>query len=116
MANGISNFYRGDTQTYRLELKQADGTPLSLVGSAIWFTLKSNINLPDESAAIQKKITTHIDAANGITEVVLSASETDTLNICKYYYDFQLVTSANKVKTLLAGTVTVLQDVSRRIA
>lgn len=112
---GISNFYRGDTQTYKLTLKDSSGTPVDLTGCAVWFTMKTSHDDPDTKAVIQVKVTSHTDAEKGITTVVIPATSTDSLTPnATYFYDFQLVTADGTVKTFLSGKVKILPDVTRR--
>jgi hypothetical protein len=114
--SGIQDFYRGDTQRYKLTLKDVStGTPIDLTGATIWFTMKSAITDDDTNAVIQKQVTNHIDAINGVTEIVISSAETQDLKLGSYYYDFQYVASNGDVKTILTGKVKVLGDVTRTI-
>ncbi|HHA18786.1 MAG TPA: DUF2479 domain-containing protein [Methylophaga sp.] len=111
---GISDFYRGDTQRFTLVFTDNNKNPIDITGATVWFTLKSDISADDSEAEIQKVVTNHIDPANGITEVVLSADDTSALIPNRnYYYDFQIKLSTGDVKTLLAGKVKVLEDVTR---
>lgn len=110
---GISDFYRGDTQTYNITMKDSAGLPLNISGGTIWFTMKLNASDTDVQAVIQKSVTEHIDAVNGLSRVVLSASDTDVLlPNTKYFYDFQYVDSFGNVKTILQGKVKILQDIT----
>lgn len=113
---GIQNFYRGDTQRYKLTLKDATtGSPIDITGATIWFTMKPAISDDDTNAIIQKQVTTHTDAVNGITEVVLTNADTQNLSLGTYYYDFQYVAANGDVKTILTGKVKVLGDVTRSV-
>lgn len=61
--SGIQDFYRGDTQRYKLTLKDVStGTPIDLTGATIWFTMKPAITDDDTNAVIQKQVTSHTDA------------------------------------------------------
>jgi len=112
----INSFYRGDTQVYTLTIKDKDGNAVNLSGSSVWFTMKKNPTLPDDEATLQVVVIDHTDPTNGITKIVVPATETSKLKGGHtYYYDFQLVDFAKNVKTLLAGKVEVLQDVTQRV-
>ena len=114
--SGIEDFYRGDTQRYKLTLTEKEtGDPIDLTGGTMWFTLKSKASDTDADAVVQKQVTTHLDAVNGITEVVLDATDTTNADAGRYYYDFQFVDSAGTVKTILAGKVRLLQDITRSV-
>jgi len=108
----IENFYRGDTVEYNITLTGEDGNPFPLTNATIYFTMKSDIALPDEEAEIQIEITEHEDAENGVTYLHIPNELTEQLTPNKkYYYDFQLNIDG-KVFTLLSGKVKVLQDVT----
>jgi len=112
----INDFYRGDTQVYTLTIKDKDGNPIDLTGSTIFFTMKENLTLPDDSAALQVIVKTHTDPTNGITKITVPATDTSNLKGgYTYFYDFQLVDANSNVKTLLAGKVKVLPDVTQSI-
>lgn len=111
---GIDNFYRGDTKIYDIVITDDTGNPIDITGSTIWFTLKSDPTSDDTNAEIQKVITTHIDAPNGKTQVVLSKNDTEHLvPEMYYYYDFQWVTNTGDVQTIMKDKVKVLQDITR---
>jgi hypothetical protein len=112
----IKDFYRGDTQRYRLTLTDAEtGDPIDITGGSMWFTMKAKITDNDADAVVQKHVTSHIDPANGVTEVVVEASDTVDTKPGTYYYDFQYVDSIGNVKTILAGKVKLLSDVTRTV-
>lgn len=111
---GISNFYRGDTLKYNIILKDKDGIPVDLTGSTFWLTMKSDPTMDDTSAEIQKSVSTHIDAVNGKTAIVIPSTETDVLEPAStLYYDIQWVTSSGEVTTIISGKVKVLRDITR---
>lgn len=111
----ISDFYRGDTQTYKITIRdKVTGTPVDITGSTFWFTLKEFPDLPDSEASIQKSVTNHADPTNGVTIITLTPADTGSLSPnTRYYYDFQWVTNTGDVHTIIAGKVKVLQDITR---
>jgi len=113
---GLSDFYRGDTLRYRLELKDVDGNPIDLTGSTFWLTMKSNPIMDDSSAEIQVSVSTHVDATNGITEIIVPNTITDTLTPkTTLYYDIQWVAPSGDVTTIIADRVKVLADITRSV-
>jgi|PlaIllAssembly_1097288.scaffolds.fasta_scaffold110100_4 hypothetical protein len=90
------------------------GSPFSLAGSTLFFTLKDNISRSDTEAAVSKTITSHFDAAGGISHIELNPADTYPLQIQTYYYDAQLKLSDGKVYTVAKGKMNVLADVTRR--
>ncbi len=113
--SGISDFFRGDTKKYRIVLKDTEGTPISIHNSRLTMTMKTSRDLPDEDSSLQVTVVgVEADVGNptGIIDIVLSSTDT-TIDTVNYFYDFQIVNSANEVTTLLSGKVKVLIDTTR---
>lgn len=112
MAN-IPSFYRGDTVSYNFTFKDADGLPIDISATKLWFTIKKDPTYPDNSAALQESVTfpSDADSVAGLGSITIAASVTALLSPIQYYYDFQWVEGANVV-TLTTGTVTILQDIT----
>jgi hypothetical protein len=107
---------RGDTQTYTLTFKKSDGSVYCLKNWAVFFTLKSNTALPDDSAALQKIVTSFPDTTGGTTGVAtisLAPTDTDSLDPAEYDFDIQVRTSANETFTVLKGKFDLEYDVTR---
>jgi len=105
--------YRGDDKTWNLNFTDADGNAIDLTGSTIFFTVKSNKTDQDSDAVISKDQSSHVDAVNGQTQIVLTNSDTN-IKIGNYYYDFQLVDSTGLVTTVLSGIFKIKQDITVR--
>jgi hypothetical protein len=89
---------RGDTRTYTVTFKKADGSPYNIKNWAVFFTVKSNYSLPDTSASIQKIITAFSDTTSGTSgAAVIPIVRADTINLDIGEYDFD-------IKVFTAGT------------
>jgi hypothetical protein len=107
---------RGDSQTYTLTFKDSVGSPLCLKNWALHFTLKTNHDLPDADASLQKIVTSFGDSTGGTTGIALiELLPTDTVNLepGEYAFDIQAVTSESKIYTILRGLFEILYDVTR---
>jgi hypothetical protein len=107
---------RGDSQTYTLTFKQRDGTLYCLKNWAVFFTLKTNVSLPDTEASLQKIVTTFADTTAGTSGVaVISLLPTDTTNLEPGEYDFDIAvrTAANETFTVMKGKLDLDYDVTR---
>lgn len=118
---GIANFYRGDSKEWAVSFKDAAGVPIPLFGKKLYFTMKTDKALADADAALQVVLTFPDDAESlaGRGVLQLTASQTETLAIETYFYDFQLVDTTlnpDKVTTVGEGKVKVLEDVTRSTA
>ncbi len=107
---------RGDSQTYTLTFKRADGTPYCLKNWAVFFTLKTNYSLPDSAAALQKIVTTFADTTAGTSGVaVINLAPPDTADLDPGEYDFDIAvrTAANETYTVVKGKYNLEYDVTR---
>lgn len=118
MAQRKLSLVRGDSQDYTLTIKNSSGVPYCLKNWKIYFTLKTNYDLPDTQASLQKTVTTFADTTSGTSGVaVISLDPTDTVNLepGEYDFDIQAVTSENKNYTLMRGKYQVEYDVTRTV-
>jgi hypothetical protein len=107
---------RGDSQTYTITFKQADGTLYCLKNWAVFFTLKTNWSLPDAQASLQKIITTFSDTTggtSGVANIPLLPEETADLEPGEYDFDISVRTSANETFTVMKGKLDLEYDVTR---
>lgn len=102
---------QGDDETLAITRQDADGNAIDISGYTYWLTVKADINDSDADAEVQKQVTTHVDAANGRTDITLTASDTEPL-AGNYHYDIQEKTNAGNINTLMHGTLTVREDVT----
>lgn len=107
---------RGDSQTYTLTFKQADGTLYCLKNWVVFFTLKTNYSLPDAQASLQKIVTAFADTTAGTSGVAtIPLAPTDTVNLEPQEYDFDISvrTAANETYTIMKGKFDLEYDVTR---
>ena len=107
--------YRGDDKTWNLNFTDANGDPIDITGSTVFFTVKVNKTDKDSDAIISKDQSSHVDAVNGQTTISLTNSDTD-IKVGNYYYDIQLVDSLGIVTTIVVGAFKVKQDVTTRMS
>lgn len=103
---------RGDTFVLAIKLKTQDGNYQDLRGYKFYFTVKENINQSDEEANL--KVDVSVSGDEPIYDIVLEA-DTSSLLSREYFYDIQMKTPANQVKTLLIGKIKLLPDVTTRV-
>ncbi len=100
----------------KLMIFDNNGTPLDITGYTISFTIRKNIPattvVNDEDAIIAKVITSHTAPTEGKTTIVISRDEMN-IDLGNYYYDIQMKTSANKVRTVQTGKFIVEFDITR---
>jgi hypothetical protein len=105
---------QGDTFTLPLAFTNEDtGAAINITGYSIYMTLKKSLEDTDAQAALKKTVTSHTNAAGGLTQIVLSAAETLALPLGDLYFDVKYKDGSSNVRTVLpVGTATVLQTVT----
>jgi hypothetical protein len=113
----LRDIFRGDTKTYKVTFTDADGLPIELFGSELWFTLKKRESDLDADAAFQKQhvFPSDADSTAGIGFLTLTSDDTGAINPGVYSFDFQRVVPGSPpvVTTLTKGKVRVVQDITR---
>jgi hypothetical protein len=100
---------RGDTETIAVTITTDGSTPVNITGRTYSSQLRST---PDSNAIAATATCTITDGANGKLTVVFSHGDTALLSPGYYYWDLQ-ENAFDVYSTVLAGTVTVLADVTR---
>jgi len=107
---------RGDSQTYTLTFKDASQNPYCIKNWVVFFTIKTNYDLPDSQASLQKIITTFADTTAGTSGVaVIPFLPEDTANLDPGEYDFDIAvkTNSNEVYTVMKGKIDIEYDVTK---
>jgi len=105
---------RGDSGRLDVTVKEADGTAFNLTGATLFLTVKNALTDADASAVIREEVTSHDNAAGGLSHFDLLT--TDNATAGTRYYDVQLKTTDSKIYTLFGALWKVLADVSVRTA
>lgn len=105
---------RGDTQTFRVDLLDAEGAPLALDGLTLTFTVKKHYDDADDDAIIVKESGAGIELLedDGAAEITIDPEDTiDIIRPREYVWDLQ-VDDAGDIRTPLAGLFRVRRDVT----
>lgn len=102
---------RGDSKTIKFTISGYD-----LTGSTVFFTVKPDLtnDAGDTNAVITVEVTDHLNPTGGVTEIPLSASDTDVAP-GTYYYDIQ-IKKGSTVTSIPARKCIIYADVTRRTA
>lgn len=99
----------GDTETVTLNLQDADGAAINITGR----TYAAQIRETADSSTVLASFTCAIsNGAGGVMTATLPAATTAALTPGVAVWDLQ-ETNSGVVTTLLAGPVTIVQDVTR---
>lgn len=104
---------RGDTFLRTMSFVDSAGAAINITDWTIFFTIKDAKDEADGSAEISKTITTHTNAAAGLTQILVAASEMAVLN-GDYFYDIQAKKSDGTILTILRGKFIVDSDITLR--
>jgi len=100
---------RGDTETLVVTITTDGSTPVNITGR----TYASQIRSQQDSTTIKASFTcTVTSGAAGEVTCVLSSTSSAALSAGLYFWDLQ-ENASSVISTILAGTVTVLADVTR---
>ncbi len=100
---------RGDTETIVATIQNDAGTAINITGR----TYRAQIRSTQDSTTIRGSFTcTVTDGAAGQVTCVLSAADSATLSPGLAYWDLE-ENASGIISTILAGSVTVLADVTR---
>ena len=104
----------GDTKVYELTFT-LDSEALPITGYKVYFTAKRYSWETDAEAAISKDITSHFDAAGGISKIALDPADTENLDPGIYLYDVQIRKDDDTtILTILNGELEILYHITRR--
>ena len=108
---------RGDTKRFDLSFKSR-GNPVNITGQTLWFTMKQDLNSPDQDADFQKSVVfpDNADSIKGIGSITIDSDESGRLLPGTYFFDMQTVIPGDPplVSTPMVGIIQVLPDVTRR--
>ncbi|MFQ5647250.1 MAG: BppU family phage baseplate upper protein [bacterium] len=115
MKSSDIELYRGDSRTLEVTVSDENG-PANLTGSTVKFSVKKK---KGDTAYIIKKSTTDpseiniVDAVNGKLEIYLIPDDTQDVAIASYHFDVEVETSTNKIYTVVAGKLSILEDITK---
>jgi hypothetical protein len=101
---------QGDDWSTELTVADAGGDPIDMTG----YTFLAQARTAPGAATVAFTFTVDTtDAATGILVLTVADTVTDDLEPGRYFWDLQWTDGAGAVRTILAGIVTVLAEVSR---
>jgi hypothetical protein len=89
-----------------------DESLVDITGDTVFFTVKNLPSDTDESAVLKKTITSLTDALNGMTEIVLSATDTESL-LGNYIFDVK-IKHGTEFYTVAEGVVCFRKSITIR--
>jgi hypothetical protein len=117
IAGNFRPLYAGDSYDYTFTVVDCAGTPISLVGAKVWFTIKADIRQPDNAAHLAY-------VSTNVVQIELTSPETGVLvvhfqpadTICldgTWEYDLKVKSAAGEVFHAARGTIEFLTSVTK---
>lgn len=112
-------FKRWDQFTTSITVKDSEWTAIDITWATIYFIIRDSnnpdsLNDDDTGVKLKKDITSHTDASNWITSIAFTSTDTD-IEPDEYYWEIQVSFSNNDIYSSATGTVTVENDLNKRI-
>lgn len=98
---------RGDTVSYTFQRKDTEGSVITTIPEAIFFTVKSTFNTP--KVLIQKSILQMAMDIHGVWRFTIENSDTENLPYGVYVFDLQ-ITENGAVTTVAKGKFELTQE------
>lgn len=108
---------RGTSYRFNIEYTR-DGAPRTLVGATIRFTIKPvrfDDDTDDSSATFTKNVTSHDDAAGGLSHVSIVPTDTATFAPDAYFYDIKVQEAGGDVFLLEEGEMLITGSPTNRL-
>ena len=108
--------FKGNPYNATITIVDEDSVAYDITGMTVFFTVKklTDNTSVDTAALITKDITTHSDAANGVTTLSLTAIQTN-IAVGDYKWDLRVYELATLTQVNTAsGTCTVTDVVTKR--
>lgn len=109
---------RGTTVTIDI-VYEKNGVSAPLTGATVRFTVKSveyDSSTTDTTAVITKNVTSHTNAAAGLSAITINPADTATLTPGKYFYDVKVAEAGGAVYKIDEGTITLDGSPTNRLS
>ncbi len=87
---------RGDDRLLNLTFTDDNGNAIDLTGGTVFFTVKKQKNDLDADAIITKTVTSHTNAAGGLSQIDLTNSDTN-ITAQTYHFDLRYKDSSGNI-------------------
>lgn len=102
---------RGTDKSFKITVKK-NGVATDITGWTIYFSVKKQVNDTDANAIIRKVISSHQDAANGITNITIDAEDTREKEVGYFSFDIRVVDDTGRKQSSDTGTFEIIQEIT----
>jgi len=111
---GAIEIIRGDDRVFSVTVRK-NGDIVDLTDYTVFFTVKPNFKMDDDSEAfIAKTYSNIVDPELGKFEIVLNANDTKDIPGGEYWYDIQIKSPSGTISSSLKDKFIVRWDITRR--
>lgn len=104
---------RGDSRTFKVTFKKADGTLYDLTDGTAYLTVSRSGNPSNDTTAVIQKTQTNIDSPlDGVVTFRLTPADTN-ITPGVYWFDAQLVDAEENKLSRKRAEITVIPDITR---
>ena len=114
LENTQLSMIKGDSRVLNLHFSDSNGADINITGWTIFLTIKKVATDTDEKALVKKDVTVHTNPSLGQTQITLAPTDTSAIPAGKYPFDIQAKTDTDEIVTVVKGTYTIEQDITRR--
>lgn len=116
MAFKTLSLIRGDTDNIAVTFKRADGSVYNIKNWSVFFTMKTNRDLADAQASLQKIVTSFSDTTSGTSgsaNIPILPADTSNLELGEYDFDISVCTNLGENYTVVRGKAELEYDITR---
>lgn len=106
---------RGNDRNLRITVKK-DDVAQDITGWTIYFAVKRKPNDTDANAIISKVVTSHEDAANGVSVIEITGDDTRDEKVGYYHWDIRVKDDADKEQSSDTGVFEIVQEIADGVA
>jgi hypothetical protein len=113
---GTIEIIRGDDRVFNVTIKK-NGVIVDLTNYTVFFTVKPNFKMDDDSEAFISKTYSNIeDPELGKVDIVLSGNDTKDLPGGEFWYDIQIKSPSGTISSSKKDKFIINWDITRRTA
>lgn len=105
---------RGNDRNLKVTVTR-EGAAVDITGWQVRFTVKKTASLADSAAIINTLVTSHENAAGGITNIPINATDTVTEDVGNYVFDIKVKDASNKLHSSSSGVFELVQEVTDEV-
>ena len=104
--------YRGDTAADEVTVLDSSGVAVDITGFSFILTVNTIEDPPDNTTELYNIAGVLTSPASGQVEFLPTVGNVDQKS-ANYWYDIQMIDAATRIKTIVKGMYTYIQDITK---